>query len=368
MNTSKLAELIESFAPLYLQEKWDNCGYNVNMCNDDIRGVLLCLDITRDVVREAGELGCTVIISHHPILFHDIRKLNVAKPTDTVVACLVQAGISAYCAHTTMDISPKGLNHYVAEVLGMQEIAPLQRARMYSMHKLAVTVPVDYAEDVRNALFEAGAGAMGHYRDCSFSVRGTGTFRPMHGAEPFVGELDSPESVDEVRLEVLVPSGQEHAVLQAARRVHPYEVPALDLYPVEADTLPGAGLGAIGQLSAPVRLDEFARSVKKALQCPCIQLSGAADDVVERVAVCTGAGAQLASVAASQGADVLVTGEAKHNEFVDATVALIAAGHYDTEKWFADAMRRALQGAGLELQYNVDIYVSQHARRPYTVI
>lgn len=368
MNTKDLARMIESFAPLALQEEWDNSGYSVDLGTSKIHKVLLCLDCTAQIVQEAKERQCEVIISHHPLLFRAVKRVDASGFPGSVVTKLVQAGISLYCAHTTMDSSPAGINSYVAGMLGIRNPAPLVPAAPAGMYKIAVTVPGSHVKSVRDALFDAGAGTLGSYCDCSFSIPGEGTFRAMPGASPFIGSEGSFEEVDEVMLQVLVPAHAKNAALDAVRRTHPYEMPAADLYRVEALHDSRAGLGAAGDLEKPVPLGEFAQHVRNTLVCPEVRFSGDPKKEVRRAAVCTGAGSDLVREALGAGADVLVTGEVKHNVFVEDEIPLIEAGHYDTEKWFVDAMRQALQKCGLNIQYKVDICVSRDMQRPYYVI
>lgn len=368
LNSKELGHLIESFAPLSLQEDWDNSGYNVDLHNSHIRNVMLCLDVTDSLIREAREHACDVIIAHHPILFREVRRIDSQTHVGSLIVALAEANISVYCAHTTMDSSSAGINRYVASLLKLDHVEALEPLHTSPMYKLAVTVPPEHADAVLNALFAAGAGSLGAYKDCSFSMSGTGTFRPLSGSHPSVGSLNELSCVEEVLLQVLVPEALRSAAIESVQRTHPYEVPAIDLYPLSADPCPDSGMGAVGDLAVPVSLNEFARSVKKLLDCPCVEYAGDPDLRISRVALCTGAGASLMRSARAAGADVLVTGEAKHSSFVEHEIPLIVAGHYDTEKWFVDAMRCALQSAGLELEYNVGICVPRGMQRPYIVI
>lgn len=367
MDTKQLGALIETFAPLELQEDWDNCGYNVDLHNADVRRVLVCLDATQSIVQEAAERSCQVIISHHPLLFRPVCTVDSTRFPGSILTQLVRSGISLYCAHTTMDSASCGINTFVASLLGLKDVQPLTPSDT-EMYKISLTVPASHAVQVRDALFEAGAGGTGLYCDCSFSVVGEGTFRPLQGAEPFIGETGTLETVREIRLEMLVPERYRGEALRAVSRMHPYEVPAVDLYRVKTALPARDGIGCVGQLPRAVHLSEFAQSVKTVLQCPEVLVTGAAEAEIHRVALCTGAGSSEIGAALSAGADVFVTGELKHNEYLEAPLPIIAAGHYDTEKWFCCAMRDALQKAGLGIQYKVDICMSTGMQRPYTVI
>lgn len=366
MNTQQLGSIIESFAPLCLQESWDNSGYNVDLHNDNIERILLCLDVTLPVVREAQERGCGAIISHHPLLFRPVKTIDAARFPGSVLAELVKAGISLYCAHTTMDSAACGLNTYVADLLGLVDTKPLSPVDS-SMQKIRVTVPTAYAGRVRNALFSAGAGSGTGYSDCSFTSNGMGTFRPLPGANPFIGSVGELESVEECMIEAVVPAAHADAAIQAVQQAHPYEVPAIELHPVRTILPSQDGLGRVGRLEHPMELRAFASRVKDALQAPAVTVTGECSSVCV-VAVCTGAGASEIGAARAAGADVFVTGEAKHNEFVEASMPLIAAGHYDTEKWFTEALRAALQQSELAVQYKIDICMSEDMQRPYELI
>lgn len=368
MNTRELGQLIEEFAPLSLQEEWDNSGFNVDLGNEDIGRVLVCLDATMPVIEEAAEKKCGAIVSHHPLLFRPLRNVRVDGSAGERVAALCRHGISLYCSHTPMDSSPAGINAALADLLHLQDAKPLVPSRGHRLYKLSVTVPTAHAEDVWRALTQSGAGRLDGYADCTFAFPGKGTFRALPGSAPFIGKEWSLEQVDEICVQALVTSENVPDAVEAVRGAHPYEVPAIDLIVLE-DTRPRhAGMGRVGRLEAPVTLSEFAKACQETLDAPGIRVHGDPDRKVSRVALCGGAGGDLVDEAVQARADVLLTGEVKHNVYEETSLALVEAGHYDTEKCFAQAMQKALQKHLLDVEYKVEICVSQHMRRPYTVI
>ena len=234
---------LNSLAPFATQESWDNSGLLVGDPGAEVKTALVVLDITAEAVREAREIGAELIISHHPVIFRPLKKVE----SGSVVWELAQAGISAICAHTNLDKARGGVNDYAVE----------GREKHY---KLAVFVPVSHAEAVRHAMIGAGAGTIGGYTGCTFSVEGTGRFVPGEGTNPWLGQPGQEEAAAEVRLETVVPAGKLDAVLTAMRQAHPYEVPAFDVVESVREGQEIA-IGRIGELPEPLSPQEFARLI-----------------------------------------------------------------------------------------------------------
>ncbi|MBD5560916.1 MAG: Nif3-like dinuclear metal center hexameric protein [Clostridia bacterium] len=364
MNEQELQQVIESFAPASLQESWDNSGWNVNLHPENIRGVLVCLDVTPEAVEAARQAGCSVIVSHHPLLFRAVKRIDADREPGRCLSALLSAGISLYCAHTSADSTLGGINTWLAGAFGLVNARPLEPQDV-RLCKLAVTVPEDDAPRIRQALSNAGAGSLGEYTDCTFSVTGTGTFRPSAAAHPAIGTARELATVREVRIEALVEEPRAAAAANAVRRAHPYEMPAIDIYRLESTDQGRSGLGAAGDLKEQVTLADFAARVKQALGISTLRVAGSLDSMVRRVGVCGGAGHDLITAAEKSGCDVFVTGELRHNSYYDYDIALIEAGHYHTEKCFVDIMCDALRMSEPVIQYKVDVRGFHELGRPY---
>ncbi|MDH6533425.1 Nif3-like dinuclear metal center hexameric protein [Parabacteroides sp. 52] len=322
---------IERFAPLPLQEDFDNAGIQVGDVNQLATGVLLCLDVTEAVIEEAIEKECNLIISHHPLAFKPFKSL---KGSTYIERCLIKAckyDLVVYAAHTNLDNAIGGVNYRLAERIGLQNIRILSPQKGVLL-KLVTFVPTSHAEFVRTALFKAGAGNIGNYDSCSFNLEGDGSYRAKEAAHPFRGEIGELHLEQEVRIETILPAYKRMAVTRALRSVHPYEEPAFDFYPL-SNTWEQAGSGVVGEL--PREEDEliFLQRIKDLFDVQCIKHSSLTGKPIREVALCGGSGAFLIKEAIAYGADVFITGEAKYNDFFDVEdrILLAVIGHYESE-------------------------------------
>ena len=321
-----------SFAPLSLAEEWDNVGLLVGDGNMDVTKVLVSLDITSHVVDEAVLKGANLIISHHPVIFKPLSAIT-ADGKGNIVFKLVQNGVSAICMHTNLDICDNGVNDALAAALELLDIGILKPMTKQDYKKIAVYTPREYAEQIRNAMTNAGAGRLSNYDSCAFESQGNGFFRPLEGANPFIGTNGIAEKVDEVKIEVLCSEDNLCNVITAMKKAHPYETPAYDIFNNEA-VYKTFGLGRTGKLKNPMSLYDFAGFVKKKLNCGGITLCDSGKKS-EFVAVCGGADDDsLVQTTAKLGADTLIIGELKHSsqiEALEAGINVIIAGHFETE-------------------------------------
>ena len=331
MRIKEVLQTIEQLAPLPLQESYDNSGLQVGDVNREVTGILLCIDVTEDVIEEAISLGCNLVISHHPIAFRPFKSLT---GKNYVERCMIQAirnNIALYAAHTNLDNARGGVNYRLAQMLELQNVKILQPLEN-ALLKFVTTVPLQYAESVRNALFNAGAGHIGNYDSCSYNLSGEGTFRAKEGANPHIGEIDRLHFEPEVRIETVIPVMKREEVLRALLAVHPYEEPVFDLYPI-ANNWPQHGSGVVGVLPEPMPEQEFLYLLKDIFNLPTIQHSKMQGREIRDVALCGGAGAFLIPQAITYGADAFITGEAKYNDFfdVEGRILLAVVGHYESE-------------------------------------
>ena len=333
---------IELYAPLSLQESFDNAGVQVGDVNQPATGALLCLDVTEEVVDEAIEWGCNLIVSHHPLAFKAFKSLT---GSTYIERCMIKAckyDLVIYAAHTNLDNAAGGVNFRLAELIGLENVRVLSPQRG-ALLKLVTFVPEEYAELMRTTLFNAGAGSIGNYDACCFYQSGNGTFRAGEGTHPFCGEIGELHVEKEVRIETILPAYRKAAVMQALLSVHPYEEPAFDFYPLE-NTWNQVGSGVVGEL--PEEEDElsFLQRMKDLFQVGCVKHSALSGRPIREVALCGGSGAFLVKDAIRYGADVFITGEAKYNDFYDVEdhILLAVIGHYESEVCTKDIFYRLI--------------------------
>lgn len=331
MVIKDIIRVIEEVAPLSFQESYDNSGVQIGSVDREATGALLCLDLNESVIKEAVELGCNLIICHHPILFKGLKRVSGATYEERCVIQAIKNDITVYASHTAMDAASKGLNNHFAKLLGLSD-CHLLKPEGDKLVKLATFVPLSHAEKVRRSLFEAGAGHIGNYDSCSYNVQGVGTFRAGEGTHPYCGSVGNLHEEPEIRIETIFPNYKEAEVLAALKQIHPYEEPAYDLFPLK-NKWEGVGIGVVGELAEPQQLSDFLNMLKEKLNLEVIQTSKPVRNVVRKVALCGGSGAFLLRDAIKSGADIFVTGEAKYNDFYDAQgfITLATIGHYESE-------------------------------------
>jgi dinuclear metal center YbgI/SA1388 family protein len=322
-------QIMEQLAPKHYAMPDDKIGLQLGTLNKDIRNVLVALDVTYEVVEEAIRLQAELIIAHHAIVYRPLKHLQTDTPAGKLYEKLIKHDIAVYIAHTNLDVADGGVNDMMAGALGLTGLSHLEAVHTEKLKKLVVFIPETHHDQVRNAVFNAGAGGIGHYSHCSFNIAGTGTFLPGAGAKPFIGKLGQIESVQEVRFETILPESNERKVIQALLRAHPYEEVAYDLYPLD---IKGRtfGLGRVGRLTEALSVAELVEQVKQAFSVQTVRVVGDLQQVVKKVAVLGGAGSSYIQASLFAGADVLITGDIDYHSAQDALAAgliLIDPGH-----------------------------------------
>lgn len=328
---NELIKIIENNFPPSLQENYDNSGFILGDKNTEISAVLITIDINEKVVEEAMEKKCNLIISHHPIIFHPIKKITGSNYIERTIIKAIKNDIAIYCAHTSVDNSFNGLNKIIAEKIGLQNIkiiAPKENI----LKKIVVFVPISHAEIVRQAILNAGAGHIGNYDSCSFNIEGVGTFKAGENTNPYVGEKGELHYEAEQRIETIFPDFLTSKIIKELKKVHPYEEVAFDIYPVE-NKHTNFGSGIIGDLINPMTEIDFFNLIKNNLNLDVLKYSQLMKKDVKRVAICSGACHFLIKEAKSQNADVFISSEFKYDQYISAQdeIVLIDAGHYETE-------------------------------------
>jgi len=372
-NIARVADivgLINRISPPRLAEDWDNVGLQVGDPNASVRRILVCLDVEQAAVEEAARLGVDLIVCHHPLIFHPLKRLTPSDPTGRIIYHAIRHNIAIIAAHTNLDRAVDGLNDWLAAQLGLAAVTPLERPRSDGYYKLVVYVPSGHEVAVMEAMFAAGAGQIGAYDRCSFRTSGTGSFRGGADTDPFIGTPGAHEEAQELRLETIIPIPQRERIITRMIKAHPYEEVAYDLIPL-ANPVQGPGLGRIGVLGKKRTLDAFACQVKAALDVTAVRMVGNVDQLIGKVAVCGGGGMVTYADAQRLGADCLVTGDIKFHEAQRARadgMALIDAGHFGTEKIMIKKMAERLTSLIAEQRFGLEVITMTTEQDPFITI
>ena len=346
MTIKQVTGHLENWAPPYLQEVYDNTGLITGDVSWPCTGIICSLDVTEDVVNEAIEKKCNLVVAHHPILFRQIKKLTATSYVEKTIIKAIKNDIAIYAIHTNLDNITGGVNTEMAKKLGLAEKSlSILSPKKELLAKLYTYVPLPQVEAVKTALFNAGAGAIGRYNECSFSVTGTGTFKPMEGTNPFIGSSGGKrEEVAEAKIEFIFPVARQAQLIRALLQSHPYEEVAYEIIRLEnADQFTGSGF--IGELPAALREHDFLDLVKKTFNLSLIRHTELLNKPVRKIALCGGAGSFLIKNAISAGADAYITADVKYHEFFDADgkTLLLDIGHWESEQYTIDLLANFLQ-------------------------
>ncbi len=336
MNIKDVVNFLETLAPPALQEPYDNAGLITGCKEWPCTGIICTLDVTEDIINEAGEKNCNLVVAHHPIIFRGLKKLNGSNYVERTVIAAIKNDIAIYAIHTNLDKMIRGVSDTMAQKLGLLNRRILQPEKNL-LQKLFTYVPVHHAEKVLNALFKAGAGNIGNYSECSFSLQGAGTFKGNSESKPFVGEKGVRHNEQEQKLEVIFPAYLQPEILTALRGGHPYEEIAFDIISLQNENYQ-IGLGIIGELPTPLPILEFLQRIKEIFMVPVIRHTQIVNMNVKKIAVCGGSGSFLIAQAIKQNADVYITADIKYHEFFDADGKIIFAdiGHWESEQFTID--------------------------------
>ncbi len=328
---SDITSCIERFAPLALQEGYDNSGLQVGNLLSNVESVMLTVDITEEVIDEAIVKGINMVIAHHPLIFSGLKRLTGKTEVERIVEKAIKHNVCIYASHTNLDIASNGVSFRMGEKLGLKKLKVLEPLED-RLQKIVVFVPTAHLDAVRQAMFDAGAGNVGNYSSCSYSHQGEGTFKAEAGAYPFVGKVDELHVESEIRLEVVCPSYFSEKVVRAMVTAHPYEEVAYDIIPL-VNKNPYLGLGAVGEFVEPIAIEDFLLHVKKTFGAMGVRYTAPASTTISRVAMCGGSGSSLIGKAIASGAQAFITGDIKYHNFFDAKgkLLLMDIGHFESE-------------------------------------
>ena len=343
MTCGEIFKYIQSWAPEEIAWNKDNVGLQVGSAERKVKNILLALDLNMKVITEAVKKNCNIIITHHPLLFNPLRKIDTDRDnTSLLVEKLIKHDITLFSAHTNLDFTKDGVSFELAKTLKLKNIRFLSNVKS-TQYKLVVFVPESHIEKVASAIFESGGGIIGEYSNCSFRTKGKGSFNGSEKTSPSIGKKLNYEKVDEIKLEVLIDSWKLNKILSAIRNVHPYEEIAYDVYPLNNENI-NYGIGAIGELNKPLNQKGFFDHVSNHLKINNFRYTTGKANKIKTVAVCGGSGSEVIPAAIKKGADALITADIKYHTFFDneEKILLIDAGHYETEIFSLNEVNKRL--------------------------
>ncbi len=333
MTVREITSCLEQWAPLAYAEDFDNVGLLVGDLDQKIERALITHDAIETVIDEAIKEKCKLIICFHPIIFQGLKRITTSTYVERAVAKAIKNDIAIYALHTALDVQLYGVNKGLADALQLSNRKVLIPSKG-SLIKLNTYVPHAHLKTVQEALFSAGAGALGNYSECSFSSEGTGSFMPLEGSSAYVGKKGNRHAEPETQLQVVLPKHYKNKVISALQLFHPYETVAYELSVLE-NTRTDLGMGCMGQLPNPIEEQDFFKDLKNILNTPMLRHSGFMGKKIERVALLGGSGSFAINAAKHQNADVFITADLKYHDFFKSEnkVLLIDVGHYESEQF-----------------------------------
>lgn len=365
MKVQDVAAALDHIAPREFAAEWDNVGLIVGDGQSPVSKLMLCIDLTHDVLAEANSINAQMVMSYHPPIFKPVA--TVTSSSTPLVYEAIRRGLAVYSIHTAYDVVPGGVNDALAGAMGLAAAEPLEHFNREWLCKITVFVPPDDLSRVSSAAFDAGAGRMGNYYDCSFFTRGIGSFCPTQDANPTIGSAGKPESVEELRLEFISPCSVAGAVCAAVRGAHSYEEPAIDVVPMRQYPA-GTGMGRIGKLDRPTKLSSLLSKIKQSTGVQTVLLAGAPrkDPTIRTVACGAGSCGSLYKRAISSGADFYLTGEMRHHDALAAAsggMIVACLGHSNSERLALGPLAKRLG----EMLAGLKIRLSKQDSDPFVV-
>ena len=364
-----IRKIISNRFPEKCAESWDNPGLQLGRSASSVRRILTALELTPAIVEEAISWGANLILTHHPFIFKPMKAMNDDTPEGRMLLDLAEHKIALLAAHTNLDSAPHAIAEKLADDLKLQNRKPFLEHEPYLAYKIVVFVPRENAETVALAMHKQGAGCVGQYTNVSFRAIGNGYFTCGEGSHPAIGTPGTSETVEEIRLEMVVSERDLKAVTQALLQAHPYEEPAFDVFKLESEVhglTDLYGFGMQGDLPVPMSLRSFIEHIRQIWDIPSLRAAGNPEKMISKVAFVNGSGAKFLGNA--RGIDALITGDCGHHDFDNAIrrdVALIDAGHYDTEKFIPQILAQTLMES--EFAGELEVQMAKKMRNPFEV-
>jgi dinuclear metal center YbgI/SA1388 family protein len=344
MTGKEIIKYLEAWAPKGIAWEKDNVGLQIGNPDDKIKNIILSLDLKEEVIDSAIKENCNLIITHHPLLFYPLKNLDFSKDINArMIERMIKNNITLYSAHTNLDFTKHGVSYQLAKKLNLKNIKFLKNLNENQL-KLSVFVPLTHVDKVAESIYQAGGGMIGEYSNCSFRTTGTGTFKGSDQSNPSIGKKSVVESIEEVKLEVLVDRWKLNQVISSMKNAHPYDEVAYDIFPLQNDNV-NYGIGALGELEVSIDIKEFLNFISSKLRISTLRYTRGNKKKIKSVAVCGGSGGELLNGAIKQNADAFVTADLKYHTFQDAEgkILLVDAGHYETEAPILDEIKNRLE-------------------------
>lgn len=326
-----ICQIMDQAFPLATQDSWDNSGLLVGNANEILTGIIISVDIDETVITEAIEQKCNMVIAHHPIMFRGIKRLNGQTSEQRIIEIAIREHINIFAAHTCADKSPQGTSAKLAQMINLKNTKILIPEEN-SLNIITVSVPTQYASEVRNAIFDCDGGHIGNYSQCSLNIEGYSTFKANKQAQPFIGEANKTHSENETRIETIATRLQTPKIINAILKSHPYEEPAYNIYPI-SNKQQTCGYGIIGDFETEMTTNDFLALLKNTFKCQTIR-HNEYNKPIKKVAICTGSGSEFISEAIKKGADAYITADIKYHQFAEPDNRMIITdiGHYESEE------------------------------------
>jgi dinuclear metal center YbgI/SA1388 family protein len=369
VKVSDIIRLMNEIAPQNLAENWDNSGLQIGDKNWPVKSIMVALDPLPDIIAEACRKKINLLITHHPLIFKPLSRIDFSTPVGSTIQLSVQNRLALFAAHTNLDSASGGINDIISEKLGLKALSVLSKPEQLEKHKLVFYVPADHEKNLLEILFQTRAGVIGEYTCCSFRNQGTGTFKPGSTAKPFSGSIGVLSHADEVRIETIVNGQDLDEVVSLLKKHHPYETMAYDIYPLIPEK-GKQGLGRVGFLPARLRLDQFSDQVRKALNLTSVRVVGDPGLMVEKVAVCSGSGSSLLSDFFASGAQVFISGDIRYHDArasEEAGAGIIDVGHFGSEHLVVNVLIQKLHDAILAKGMDISIEACNLEKDPFVV-
>lgn len=366
MIVTELTKYLEDWAPPGAAWEKDNIGLQVGSCEAKIKNILLSLELNSEVLQEALNKNCNLILTHHPLIFNPIKKIDFQKDSKAqLISQLIKNDINLYSAHTNLDFTKDGVSFELARVLKLKNIKFLENEES-NQYKVVVFVPEENLDSLSKSIFDVGGGIIGEYENCSFQLKGEGTFKGSAKSNPSIGKKENFEKVNEIRLEILIDSWKLNKVVTTILKNHPYEEPAYDIYPLKNKNV-NFGAGTFGELENEMSIREFLQHVQRSLKLSNFRYVKGNQHKIRKVAVCGGSGSNLLRKAIESKADAFITADIKYHTFQDAEnkILLIDAGHYETEIFALNVVEKKLKKFLEErLEDNINIFKFSGSTNP----
>ncbi|MFC4320805.1 Nif3-like dinuclear metal center hexameric protein [Litchfieldia salsa] len=368
-NGHEVIQVFEAFSPKKFAVEGDKIGLQIGSLNKPINRIMTALDVNEDVIEEAIIKNVDLIIAHHPVIFRPLKHIQTDSTTGRMIEKCIKNDITIYAAHTNLDVAEGGVNDLLADALNLQQQEVLSPSYTDSNKKIVVFVPGSSANKVREAMSAAGAGNIGNYSHCTYNTEGVGTFLPEASSHPVIGERGKLVEVEEIKIETIVPTSRQKAVIRAMLAAHPYEEVAYDIYSLENEGKE-YGLGRVGYLPNEMTLEDFALYVKKQLHVDGVRVVGPLNGKVKKVAVLGGDGNKYISQAKFKGADVFVTGDLYYHVAHDALMmglSVVDPGHHIEQimkKGVADKLFLEFK----DRKWDIEVFPSEPSTDPFVFI